>query len=173
MDRSGKIVAIDDSARLAFAQLATLDGARVKDRIWQGLDYVHRCITSVFRGQAEIDGAPSVRFFAHWSGAVLKLRGTLAMGADGVDYVTILVERGETVALRKRRLMLSLGLSPREAEVLTYLAMGKTNSDIATILGISSLTIKKHLEKIYLALNVENRTAAAAVALEGPPLLQD
>jgi DNA-binding CsgD family transcriptional regulator len=44
--------------------------------------------------------------------------------------------------------------------------MGKTNSEIAVILGVSSLTIKKHLEHIFEQLGVENRTAASTIALE-------
>jgi DNA-binding CsgD family transcriptional regulator len=60
----------------------------------------------------------------------------------------------------------SLPITKREAEVLSYIAMGKTNPEIAIILGISRLTVKKHLEHIFQALNVETRTAAAAAALE-------
>jgi DNA-binding CsgD family transcriptional regulator len=59
-----------------------------------------------------------------------------------------------------------LPITKREAEVLAYVANGKTNPEIAIILGISRLTVKKHLEHIFQSLNVETRTAAAAVALE-------
>jgi DNA-binding NarL/FixJ family response regulator len=57
-----------------------------------------------------------------------------------------------------------LGLTTREGEVLAWLAKGKTNRDIAQILGLSPRTVDKHLEQIYAKLGVENRTAAAAVA---------
>lgn len=57
-----------------------------------------------------------------------------------------------------------LGLTPREGEVLSWLSKGKTNRDIAQILGLSPRTVDKHLEQIYAKLGVENRTAAAAVA---------
>lgn len=57
-----------------------------------------------------------------------------------------------------------LGLTAREAEVLSWLSRGKTNRDIAQILGLSPRTIDKHLEQIYAKLGVENRTSAAAVA---------
>jgi len=57
-----------------------------------------------------------------------------------------------------------LGLTTREGEVLGWLAKGKTNRDIAQILGLSPRTVDKHLEQIYAKLGVENRTAAAAVA---------
>jgi DNA-binding response OmpR family regulator len=57
-----------------------------------------------------------------------------------------------------------LGLTTREGEVLSWLSKGKTNRDIAQILGLSSRTVDKHLEQIYAKLGVENRTAAAAIA---------
>jgi len=58
------------------------------------------------------------------------------------------------------------GLSRREAEVLGWVAQGKTNPEIALILGLSSRTVGKHLERIFPKLGVETRTAAAARALE-------
>ena len=58
-----------------------------------------------------------------------------------------------------------LGLTTREGEVLDWLSKGKTNRDIADILGLSPRTIDKHLEQIYSKLGVENRTAAAAIAV--------
>ena len=57
-----------------------------------------------------------------------------------------------------------LGLTTREGEVLSWLSKGKTNRDIAQILGLSPRTVDKHLEQIYAKLGVENRTAAAAMA---------
>src|SRR4051812_26004843 len=58
-----------------------------------------------------------------------------------------------------------LGLTSREGEVLSWLSKGKTNRDIAQILGLSPRTVDKHLEQIYAKLGVENRTAAAAIAV--------
>ena len=57
-------------------------------------------------------------------------------------------------------------LTPREAEVLFWISEGKTNHDIGIILGAKTGTICKHVEHILSKLNVENRTAAAVVALE-------
>jgi DNA-binding NarL/FixJ family response regulator len=59
-----------------------------------------------------------------------------------------------------------LGLTPRVAETLLWIAQGKTNPDIATILGISEGTVKKHVLEIFGALGVETRTAASLRALE-------
>lgn len=55
-------------------------------------------------------------------------------------------------------------LTPRETEVLSWLAKGKTNRDIADILGLSHRTVNKHLEHIFEKLGVETRAAAAALA---------
>ncbi len=59
----------------------------------------------------------------------------------------------------------ALGISTREGEVLAWLAHGKSNRDIADILTLSPRTVTKHVEQIFLKLGVENRTAAAAIAL--------
>ena len=56
----------------------------------------------------------------------------------------------------------SLNLTAREAEVLLWIAKGKTNRDIGEILGTSPRTINKHSDNIYKKLGVENRTSAAA-----------
>lgn len=58
-----------------------------------------------------------------------------------------------------------LGLTPREAEVLAWVAQGKSNGVIGAILGISPRTVQKHLERTFSKLGVESRTAAAAHAL--------
>jgi|APCry1669193181_1035450.scaffolds.fasta_scaffold00443_13 DNA-binding NarL/FixJ family response regulator len=59
-----------------------------------------------------------------------------------------------------------LGLSAREAEILLWVAQGKTNYEASVILGISAATVKKHLEHIYAKLGVEGRNPAALLALE-------
>ncbi len=52
-------------------------------------------------------------------------------------------------------------LTPREEEVLRWVAAGKTDLQVAAILGTSVRTVQKHLENAYVKLGVENRTAAA------------
>lgn len=56
-------------------------------------------------------------------------------------------------------------LTDREAEVLMWVAKGKSNRDVAEILDCSPRTVTKHLEQIYQKLDVENRTAAAMRAV--------
>jgi DNA-binding NarL/FixJ family response regulator len=60
----------------------------------------------------------------------------------------------------------SLGLTPREAEVLLWVAQGKSNGDIAAILGCAENTVKVHAARVFEKLGIENRNAAAMRALE-------
>ena len=53
------------------------------------------------------------------------------------------------------------GLTAREAEVLRWVAAGKSDAQIAAILRISARTVQKHLQHSYEKLGVESRTAAA------------
>jgi DNA-binding NarL/FixJ family response regulator len=112
------------------------------------------------------------------------LRSGMNRGAD--DYLTKPVARLdllEAIHARLRRAeqqaqrefkpdfssfdpLMKLGFTPRVAEVLLWVAQGKTNGDIASILGISESTVKKHLLEIFQNLGVETRSAAALRALE-------
>jgi DNA-binding NarL/FixJ family response regulator len=57
-------------------------------------------------------------------------------------------------------------LSVREREVLTHLAAGQSNREIAEKLVLSPHTVARHVEHIYAKLGVSNRTAATAYAYE-------
>jgi len=111
------------------------------------------------------------------------LRSRMNLGAD--DYLTKPVANADLVRAIEARLrraeqqagqfkpdfssfepLLQLGLTPRAAEALLWVAQGKTNSDIATILGITESTIKKHVQEIFEKLGVETRGAATVRALE-------
>jgi DNA-binding NarL/FixJ family response regulator len=117
-------------------------------------------------------------------GEKADVRGGMNLGAD--DYLTKPVAKADLLTAISARLkrrdqqgqpefkpnfdshlpLLSLGLTPRVAEVLLWIAQGKTNSDIATILGISESTVKKHVLEIFQVLGVETRSAAGLHALE-------
>ncbi len=55
-----------------------------------------------------------------------------------------------------------LGLTPRELEVLRWVAPGKTNAEIAVLLYISPETVRTHLHNVFSKLGVRTRTAAVA-----------
>lgn len=117
-------------------------------------------------------------------GEKADVRSGMNLGAD--DYLTKPVDKSELLRAIRTRLaraeqlarrpvepnfdspapLLSLGLTPRVAEVLLWVAQGKTNSDIGSILGISESTVKKHLLEIFAKLSVETRSAATLRALE-------
>lgn len=62
-------------------------------------------------------------------------------------------------------LVRALKLTQREAEVLHWVALGKTNVEVGAVLEMSPRTVNKHLEHIFQKLNVETRTAATTVAI--------
>jgi len=112
------------------------------------------------------------------------LRSGMNLGAD--DYLTKPVANADLVRAIEARLrrseqqvnrefkpdfssfepLLKLGLTPRAAEALLWLAQGKTNSDIATILGITESTVKKYVQEMFEKLSIETRGAATVRALE-------
>lgn len=89
------------------------------------------------------------------------------VGADGLGETMLLLQReaaGDAESRRQGERLASAALTPRETEVLSWLAKGKTNRDIADILGMSPRTVNKHLEHVFEKLGVETRAAAAALA---------
>lgn len=101
-------------------------------------------------------------------------RAPLVVERDGRRLVVrLLDDPGEAMLILKERATVvepsaleSLDLTRREAEVLAWVARGKTNAEIAATLGTRPRTITKHLERIFPKLGVATRTAAAAVATQ-------
>lgn len=91
---------------------------------------------------------------------------------DGRLTVRIFVNgAGATLAVHERREpdlddRRPRGLTRRESEVLTWVAEGKTNRDIAMLLDCRPKTVEKHLEHIYAKLDVPNRAAAVAAFMK-------
>ena len=73
---------------------------------------------------------------------------------------------GERAASEEAVLKRHFGLTQREAEVLLWVARGKSNKDIGEILGMSARTATKHLEQIFVKLGVENRASAAVKSIQ-------
>lgn len=65
-----------------------------------------------------------------------------------------------------------IGLTHRESEILLLISQDKSNPEIARILNSSLGTVKKHLEHIYIKLNVQTRTVAVLTALTRLGLLE-
>ncbi|RZL85866.1 MAG: LuxR family transcriptional regulator, partial [Variovorax sp.] len=94
----------------------------------------------------------------------LRLHQQTGHDDDGDEWMIVMREVSDTAVIEA--MSLSLKLTAREAEVLYWVVKGKTNRDIGEILGSSPATAKKHLERVYVKLGVETRTAAAGVAMK-------
>ena len=95
----------------------------------------------------------------------------IAMNDFELSYVGQSASRELLVKFSRRRsitneqfLIAQWSLTLREAEVLYWLTLGKTNRDISTILNLSPRTVNKHLEQIFQKMGVDNRTSAAVAA---------
>ena len=77
--------------------------------------------------------------------------------------------RGDEIDV-STKLRLQFRLTPRETEVLSWVAQGKTNREIAIILGLAAGTVKFYVERILAKLGCETRTAAARTVLEAAAL---
>ena len=99
---------------------------------------------------------------AHWNSVAgtRRLRCTLHPASAEDEWLVVLTESGNGAAVEA--LALQFRLTAREAEVLYWVAQGKTNRDIGEILGTSPKTVTKHLEHVFEKLGVETRTAAAS-----------
>ncbi|HRQ87494.1 MAG TPA: response regulator transcription factor, partial [Bacteroidia bacterium] len=140
-------------------------------------------VLGALRADSATEATPFI--FLTAKGEKPDIRAGMNLGAD--DYLTKPVAKADLLAAIHSRikraeqsgsggfepdfdsplpLEKAFGLTPRVAETLLWLAQGKTNGDIATILGISEATVKKHVLDIFVALGVETRTAACLQALE-------
>ncbi|MBW9062906.1 response regulator transcription factor [Rhizobium herbae] len=91
---------------------------------------------------------------------VLQLAYLGAIGGDEFLFrLTGVSQTSDDDILRQ-----NFSLTVREAQVLLWIAKGKSNRDIGEILGLSARTVNKHLEQIYVKLGVENRASAAVKA---------
>ncbi len=87
---------------------------------------------------------------------------SLAVAFEPGDVLWTLRLWKNTPPLLRQDSLRHLGLTLRQIEILQWVAHGKTNAEIALILGISYRTVQKHLENCFRILGVENRMAAVA-----------
>ena len=94
----------------------------------------------------------------------MKLRLSYVGAISSSEYL-LRIARG-TKEANNEALRDEFNLTEREAEVLAWIANGKSNKEIAAILDMSPRTVNKHLDRIFAKLGVENRTAAAILSLK-------
>lgn len=111
-------------------------------------------------GAAPADGAADVR---DPYGPSDRLRGP---GWPGPHTVFIRVNDVHRPQPLDRARLSEHGLTPRQSEVALLLAEGQSNQCIASRLGISLGTVKKHCQQVFCALEVDNRAAAAAALVQ-------
>ncbi|MEY2607083.1 MAG: hypothetical protein QOH31_4923 [Verrucomicrobiota bacterium] len=144
----------------------------------------HRVCLAILRerrGFSEQDRAilsallPQMERAYRYAKALNSLRITLKRGKEPADDAS-----GAAESLREQggtpRSLCVLGLSEREAEVLYWVAAGKSSPVISMILGIRHDTVRAHLKRIFMKLGVENRLSAALRALQvlrSQPSIQD
>jgi DNA-binding NarL/FixJ family response regulator len=140
-------------------------------------------VIAALRANADTAAIPFI--FLTAKGEKPDIRAGMNLGAD--DYLTKPVEKSDLLSAIRSRLERAaqqavpefkpnfdsarpleraFGLTPRVAEALLWVTQGKTNSEIAIILGTSESTVKKHVLDIFEKLGVETRTAASLRALE-------
>jgi DNA-binding NarL/FixJ family response regulator len=185
LETDGYSVLIADSGLAALAILErVIPDAILMDGLMPGHDGFQTC--GLIKANAAWSGIPVI-FMTGLSDESQIVRG---FEAGGVDYVVKPVGTQQVLArlathVRNARAMQGVrdrvdvvdvvepklssrlaaaALTSRETEVLSWVAKGKTNKDIADILGLSSRTVNKHLEHIFEKLGVETRAAAAGLA---------
>lgn len=177
MENFAPLEAADGRAGLALAR-AQLPDLILCDVMMPELDGYE--VLRQLRADAATAAIPFIFLTAR--GDRTELRAGMNLGAD--DYLTKPVAVDDLLAaitarLRRNELrgpgapnftshepLQKLGLTPREAEVLLWIAQGKTNEEAAMILGLSAHTVRKHLEHVFRKLGVENRMGACLRAIE-------
>lgn len=171
------LAAADGPSGLRLAQQQRPD-LILCDIMLPGMDGLE--ILARLRADAATRAIPFI--FLTAKGEPRDIRAGMNLGAD--DYLPKPVSRGDLLASIRARLdraakvrshlpdfskaapLEKLGISPREAEVLLWMAQGKANADIATILGCTHATVKKHTIHLFEKLGVESRGAAMLIAIE-------
>jgi len=137
-------------------------------------------ILAALRADATTHSLPFIFLTAR--GEAPDIRTGMNLGAD--DYLPKPVARADLLDAIRTRLtratqqrprlpdfsspapLEKLGITPREAEVLLWMAQGKANHEIAIIIGCAHATVKKHTIHVFEKIGVESRAGAMLVAIK-------
>ena len=138
-----------------------LSGAAATQRIHDADPAIRIMILTTFGTSAEMAQAIA-------NGAVGALMKDTATD-DLVSAIRAIIAGKRVIPARLQKLVAEdnplFSLSDRQLEILTSVARGLSNAEIARQFNLSEITIKKHLSAIFEHLGVSNRTEAAALAL--------
>lgn len=154
LDRHRRVIRSAEQALKWLAYAGFVGTVRSGERLPEPIDRWMR--TRLEPSWATFDPGPLVL-----ATATHTLRLHLLQGEDALTLVMENVPTRTSATLAE-----DFGLTPREREILRWLAAGKSNAEIAAILDIRPRTVHKHLEHVFRKLGVENRTAAVLRALE-------
>lgn len=175
MQHEGAVLrqAVEDDGRgmVGPTQDGRVEWMTPQARVWMGTyfgraplggeplpDPVQRWVRHQEAQLCRTDDAPPIR-----APLVVERNGTRLVVrhlCDGEACTLLLTEQATAL---EAPLPALASLTAREAEVLSWVARGKTNVEIGIILGLSDRTVDKHLEHILEKLGVETRTAAAVL----------
>lgn len=161
LDTAGRfLLATDGSGRIAWA---TPQAAKLIGEVAPSATSVELPEAVRARVAEQAAGGPEGTIaIGEAEGRRITLSGLGRAGeAEWLWRLTVDAVGGEEAIFRRR-----FQLTGREAEVLLWIARGKSNRDIGDILGLSPRTVNKHLEQVYMKLGVENRASAAVLALK-------
>lgn len=163
----------------ANLQARAADLARLS-ALERGLEHEGEGVMMLRKGRIEAASREGQRIVERWFGSMpppIPLMPSLPITYDRDEMrLTIrLVESDPTVLLvQERRLSPSreyasaLGLTAREIEVMSFVARGLSNAEIADTLVVSVRTVHKHLEHVFTKLDVQTREQATTRLLGNP-----
>jgi DNA-binding CsgD family transcriptional regulator len=154
---------IDVRALLPKVRAPTLVLARTGDRV---ISPEHaRYVADRIKGAVylELPGDDHLPFVGDASAFVTAIARMLGVNHD----MPIQVQVEPQAAPGLGHVAATASLTERERDILSWVARGKTNAEIATALYIAESTVRKHLQNTYKKLEVSNRTAAVALLRDG------
>lgn len=159
VNKHGKVRAMTESARqwiATFFDYSWIDKERLPTPIHQWVT------TGLERLERDADAGLGVKPLRRMHGSN---RVSIQLKSDRERRETLLLIAHEEPLFKLESLIeefqSEFGLTNREGEILYYLALGKTNPEIATITDCSARTVEAHLRKVFPKIGVENRQAAA------------
>lgn len=150
------LVVVSPNGRIQFATAQANLWIKELFTTAEPLDHLPKALTRWL--DDDISGRRASRYVVGQSGRRLFVQ----LLFRETDSVCLLLERAPGVSPTLGAIRT---LTTRQIEVLTWVARGKTNAEIARILNLKPKTVGKYLERIYPKLGVENRTAAASFIL--------